>query len=96
MANLIENMYSSYQLTPEEAMRGASLTLLQRQVLQNDISMVANEMLDLQFDPAKPDSFIQEQAYKKGQLQALNWRMTCSMQADEDLQILASGNVESR
>lgn len=83
MANLILNSFSSFDLLEEEETQGSILTITQKQVIQNEIALMAEEKLNLVFDPEKPSLYTQEEAYKKGQLDALKHRLTCSDLAEE-------------
>lgn len=84
MAFLIENDFSSYSLNEEEEKEGAMLTITQKQVIQNEISVFAHELLELRFDPDEPNKYIQEESYKRGQLDALRFRLQCSEAAEEE------------
>ena len=73
MSHLIPNTFSTYHLTEEETLQGSVLSFTQRQVMQNRLAVVAEEKLGLEFDTAKPESFIQQEAYKKGQVELYQW-----------------------
>jgi hypothetical protein len=90
MAVLIDNEFSTYELTDEELIQGQMLTITQRQVVQNQLSMVAAEKLAIQPDPACLDSYIQQEAYARGQIDALRYLLTCSDAAQEQMQYAAS------
>lgn len=94
MGCLIENVYSCYEMTEEEMLVGAILTNTQQQVLQNEIALVAHELLDITLDTQKLEDYYQEQAYKKGQLDALNYRLEASVAAEEELAVRRSSNVD--
>ncbi len=85
MAILIDNEFSSYELSDAEALQGAVLTVTQKQVIQNDISSYASEKLALELDMTNPHLFIQQEAKLAGQIQALSYRLTCSQTAEEEL-----------
>jgi len=90
MAYLIDNDYSSYILTEDEEIQGTLLTIAQKQVIQNEISIIATKLLDMVLDPAEPQKFIQEQSYIKGQLDALRYRLTMSETVEQMLAERAS------
>lgn len=84
MAILISNSFTSYEFTDKEALQGSIYTSLQLQVLQNQLSIIATEKLNLEFDTDKPQDFIQQEAYKKGQLDLVAHLIeTSAISADE-------------
>lgn len=83
MAKQIPNVFSSYELTDKEALEGSIFTTLQLQVLQNKLAEVATEKLNLEFDTTNQLSFIQQEAYKKGELELLTYLIdTSTVSAD--------------
>jgi hypothetical protein len=90
MATLIPNDYSKYELSDEEAVYGAVLTETQAQVIQNEIALIAEEILALEYDVNNPTDFIQRESFKKGQLQILKYRLDCSITAIEELEYKAT------
>ena len=93
MARLQDNDFSSYALTEEEELQGALLTITQRQVIQNQLSAVACEKLALEFNTDKPDSFIQQEAYKRGQLDLLSYLLDQSQSAVEEQKFKAENPI---
>ena len=85
MATLIPNEFTSYALNDQEQLEGASLTILQKQVLQNQLSICAAELLALEYDVTQPNSYIQQEAYKRGQIEALRFILASSDAAQEAL-----------
>ena len=83
MAHLVENDFSSYELTLEEELEGSILTITQKQVIQNDIAICAQEKINLELDLLNPALFGQQEAKLAGQMQALRYRLECSDIADE-------------
>ena len=78
MSHLIQNTFSTYQLDEDELVQGTLLTTLQKQVIQTQIGTIADEKLRLEFDSDKPMQFMQQEAYKRGQLDALNYLLQAS------------------
>ncbi len=72
MSYLIPNSFSSYSLTDKELKEGSKLTITQVEVLQNRMSMIAEQKLQLKLDPEHPQHFIQQEAYMQGQLDILD------------------------
>lgn len=85
MAILITNSFSSYNLTDAEVLQGAILTLLQKQVLQNILAVCAEEKLAIDFDVKDPLGFAQQEAYKRGQIELLNYIISSSDTAEATL-----------
>lgn len=83
MAHLIPNSFSSYEMTDEEELQAQVLTIGQKQLLQTKLSVVAEEKLALEVDPANINSFIQQEADLKGQMIILNWLIDCSNTAEQ-------------
>lgn len=85
MSCLAENTFSSYRLTEEEALQGSLLTITQKQVIQNDISIYAEQKLALEFDTNNQLLFVQQEAKLSGQIQALRYRLECSEVSEDAL-----------
>lgn len=83
MAHLVDNTFSSYFLTEDEETEGSILSITQRQLLQNDLATCAEEKLRLEFDPAEPQLFIQQEAFKKGQIELIQYMLDRSESAIE-------------
>ena len=71
MAHLITNSFSSYSLTDEEVMEGSVLTVTQVQVIQNQIAVIAECKIAIQYDLANPNTFVEQEAHARGQIEAL-------------------------
>ena len=83
MAHLIPNDFASYQLTEQEELEGAILTITQKQVIQNYLSATAHEKNGLEYDPDSPATFVQQEASLKGQLDAYRFILAASDSAEE-------------
>jgi len=79
------NQFQSWTLTPEEFLQGGLLTILQKQVIQNQIASVATQKINLTFTPAKPLEYAQQEAHLRGQIDALSYLLTLSEQAEFQL-----------
>ncbi len=84
MASLTPNTFSSYDLSEAEEREGTMLTITQKQVIQNKISLIAEEKVNLDVDINMKERFLQEEAGLKGQLVSLQYLITCS-DAMEDM-----------
>jgi len=85
MAQLIPNSFSSYSLTPVEEASGTILNLQQKMVLQNKLSDVATQKLNLIFDPSNPADFQIQNSYLQGQLDIMNWQLESSASVEAEL-----------
>jgi hypothetical protein len=83
MAHLLPNSFSSYELTEEEEIQGSLLTTTQKQFIQNQVALCAEEKLVIEFDPAEPVLFAQHEAYKRGQLDAYKYLLELCEIAEE-------------
>lgn len=72
------NIFSSFNLSPEEEEAGQILQPLQRMVLQNKLSAIAQDKLNIEFDPLNPQKFIQNEAFLAGQLSIISWLLDSS------------------
>jgi hypothetical protein len=94
MATLAANDFSSYVLTEEEIIQGQILTIAQEQVIQNQLSDCAMEKIALPYDPNNTTAFAQQEAYKRGQMDALRYILDCSLAAKE-MQLFKANNPEA-
>lgn len=85
MSQLIRNSFSSYLLTDKEALQGAIFTITQKQVLQNQLAISCEEKIFLEFDPEHPLLFTQEEAFKRGQIELIQYLLATSETAEEEL-----------
>jgi hypothetical protein len=78
------NLFHSYTLSSQETLIGSILTNLQKQCIQNQISQIAHEKLKLKFTPNDVSSFLQQEAELQGKLNALEYLLELSHQAEVD------------
>lgn len=71
MSKQILNSFVSYEFTPRELLEANLLNPLQKQMIQNEMSQVAQQILGLKYLPQDPLSFVQEDSFLKGQLSIL-------------------------
>lgn len=79
MSHLVPNSFSSYFMLEEDVITNSIFTLGQQQVLQNLLATKAEEKLALDFDVTNPNSFIQQEAYHKGQIDLLKYLLDNSI-----------------
>ena len=77
----ISSRFTVHQLADQEIVEGSKLTGLQTQCIQNQIAAIAENKIDLAFDVESPNSFIQQEAYLRGQLDALSYLLELSTTA---------------
>lgn len=89
MAQQIPNSFSSYELSEAEVLQGSILNPAQKLVVQNELSMVSQQILDLRLDPLNPMSHVQEDSYLKGQMSILRLFLLRSEESEHKLLNLA-------
>lgn len=77
------NTFTSYALTTEESRKGAILSALNKLVVQNLRSKIAEEKLALTFTPNDTLSFTQQEAYLRGQLDILAYLLDMDEDANQ-------------
>lgn len=85
MALLIPNEFASFELSQYEEEQGTILTSLQKQVIQNKLSMLASEKLTLVFTPNDINTYMQQEAELEGQLGILRWLLATSEEMEKVL-----------
>lgn len=86
----INNIFTSYSLTDKEKLQGTILNTDQKAVIQNMLSLVAQQKLGLKFSATQ--EFIQEEAYLSGQMDLLSNLLESSDAAETAVLDLASSN----
>lgn len=79
---LITNSFAKYDLTPAEYKSSVMLTNLQKVGIQNLISDVAEEKINLTYDPLNPVQFAQQEADLTGKLTILRHILDLSEAAE--------------
>ena len=82
---LAESKYIRYELSEEEILQGSILSPQQEMVIQNQISDLADRIINLRFDPLNPVQFGLEQADAQGQIIALSYLLDSSRNAKQTL-----------
>jgi len=77
-----ESLFQSWIISPEEFVQGTLLSGVQKQVIQNQICVLASEKCLLQFDPAHPNQFIQREAELQGSIKSLQYLIQLSSEAE--------------
>lgn len=71
MSKLRPNTFTTYEFTDRELLSGSVLTGEQKNVIQNELAQIAEQRLAIDYDPAKPLEFVQQEAFLKGQISIL-------------------------
>jgi hypothetical protein len=78
------NPFQSWEFTPQELTAGTILTTIQKQCIQNQISSLALQRINLMYDPSTPLVFVQRDAELKGQINALQYLIELSVAAEAE------------
>lgn len=68
------------------------LSVLQKQVIQNQIAELAEQRINLVYDPLAPDKFLAATTYTKGQIDALKYLLECSDITEQEIKSQSEGN----
>ena len=94
MDKLLPSRYCKYDHTEEEILQGSMLSQIQTEVFQNLLSGYADERLTLAYDVNNPGTFVQQEAYKKGQIELVEFILASSKSAQENMQELIRQRAE--
>ena len=90
MAKLIQGTFTQYELSQREQLAGMILTTDQQNYLQNELAQVANQLVNLDFDPESPLKFAQSEAFLRGQMSVYRVMLDRSNESAQQLQHLPS------
>ena len=88
MATIISNDFTSWDLNIDEALAGSLLNQMQKQVIQNDLAIAAQQLLNEEFDPANPLAFARQQAFLQATIRTYRFILDRSSTAEETLRKL--------
>ena len=88
MAVIVDNTFTSYEMTQEEELQGSILIVSQMQVIQTRLAMLAEEKINLEFDPLHPEVYSQAESYLRGQMASLSTILDTSLIAVSELNLL--------
>ena len=83
MAEQRPNAFTSWELSQVEEEQGSIFTTDQIHVLRNRLSVLAEDKLRIQFDPQNPQEYMQQEAYKRGQLEEIESLLFTSEAAEQ-------------
>ena len=81
--------FHTYTLTAPDTLSAACLNQLQKCFIQNQVAGVAEQIINLEYDPISPQKFAQQDAYLKGQMAAFRYLLLCSEESEAQLRISA-------
>lgn len=86
MAELAVNNFAAWRLSEEEEKEGCIFTITQTQVLQNELSIVADSLIALKYTPDEPLLFTQQEAELRGKLEFIQYLLdrSIALQQPED------------
>jgi hypothetical protein len=88
MAHMIPTSFTAYQLNHQEQVEGSKFTITQKQVIQNHIADLAEQLLTLEPDTKDVLKFAQQQAHFKGGIASLKYLLAVC-EAIEEEEVLA-------
>lgn len=94
MAKIAIGTFTSFDLSHGECIAGSILTTDQKNVLQNDLSQIAENKLNLDFDPLNPTKFAQDEAFLKGQMSIIRVMLQRSDESELAYKTQASLNQQ--
>lgn len=72
MSQLISNSFTQYLLTEQEQIVGCALNQEQTMLIQNDLSLISQQKLQLEVDPNNYAAYVQQEAFLAGQIKILS------------------------
>lgn len=94
MNNLTVSTFSKFALSESDQVIGSTLTTLQKQFIQNQVCSIAEQRVALEVDPTNYASFIQQDAYLKGQLAAFKYLLDASTASEQAVLEAARSNSQ--
>lgn len=85
MATIISSPFTRYNISYKEELAGKIFTLDQKIVIQNDLALVAEQILSLEYTPAQPLEFVKQDAYLKGQMSVYRVLLDASDECEKEL-----------
>lgn len=92
MSKLVPGTFGEYELTRQESLSGGILSSDQKALLQNELAMIANNRINLDFTPGDPTKFAQDEAFLKGQMSIIRVMLLRSDECEIALKTLADSS----
>jgi hypothetical protein len=90
MANIAVGTFTHWNLSKQEVLQGSILNQSQKQLLQNELATIGEQIVNLEYDPDKPLDFVQNDAHLKGQMAVIRYMLLRSDESEQQLQNLAN------
>jgi len=85
MAVKVDSPFQRYKISHREELSGKILTLDQKIVIQNDLALVAEQILGLVYMPQDPLEFVKQDAFLKGQMSVYRVLLDASDECEREL-----------
>lgn len=92
MAKIAVGTFTHYDLTNTEILAGSVLTFDQKAVLQNELATIAENRVNIDFDPQNPLKFAQDESFLKGQMSIIRVMLLRSDECERSLKLLAENS----
>ena len=94
MATIEIGTFTRWKMTDQEILSGSILSYPQKQVLQNELANIADQILGLIFDPLNPHDFVQQQAFLSGQMSIIRVQLDRSDVSEKQLSSFNQSNFQ--
>ena len=95
MATVKPNTFTSYEFTNRELLAGSVLSGEQKAVIQNELASIAEQRLNVDFDPSNPLVFAQQEAFLRGQISILRVMLLRSDECELQLRHYRDDNSQN-
>ena len=85
MATPAIGTFTHWNLSALEVLQGSILSSQQKQVLQNELANIAEQVVNLEYAPENPLAFVQHDAHLKGQMAVIRFLLLRSDESETQL-----------
>lgn len=82
-SKIVINTFTQFNLTEHEQLAGTLLSMEQKMFMQTQLAQIAEQRLALSPTPESYTTFIQEEAYLKGQMDILKFLLDSSIASEQ-------------
>lgn len=90
MANITVGTFTHWNLSTQEVLQGSVLNQSQKQLLQNELATIGEQIVNLEYNPDRPLEFVQNDAHLKGQMAVIRYMLMRSDESEQQLKNLAN------
>ena len=90
MASIANSTFTHWNLSSEEILQGSILSQSQKQLLQNELATIAEQIVNLEYNPSNSMEFVQHDAHIKGQMSVIRYMLLRSDESEMALKNLAN------